>query len=92
MRGLRPAIAVALSALPLLAAAPAGAATTIGQLAPGGQTCGIADYDQFNPTVTSGNSYVVPAGGDEITSGSAGPPRPIATTTTSRSRASSRAT
>jgi hypothetical protein len=68
MRGLRPAIAVALSALPLLAAAPAGAATTIGQLAPGGQTCGIADYDQFNPTVTSGNSYVVPAGGDEITS------------------------
>jgi hypothetical protein len=64
--------AVCLAALLVLASASAAAAsTTIGQLAPGNpptEGCGVSDYDIFNPTVTSGNSYVVPSGGDVITS------------------------
>jgi hypothetical protein len=71
--------AVCLAALLALASASSSAAsTTIGQLAPGSpatESCGTSDYDIFNPTVTSGNSYVVPAGSDVITSWStnAGP-------------------
>jgi hypothetical protein len=85
MRAVRPLLLAAFLALPLLAAAPAGAATTIGQLAPGNPPtsgCGVSDYDIFDPTVTSGNGYVVPAGGDQITSwstnGGAGAGRTLA--------------
>jgi hypothetical protein len=48
----------------LLAAAPASASVTVGQLDPGGSpaTCGNS-FDFLQPTVTSGNSYVVPYAG-----------------------------
>lgn len=51
-------------------AAPAAASTTIGQVAPLNPpgTCGGASSDIVQPTVTSGASYVVPAGGVAITS------------------------
>jgi hypothetical protein len=61
------ALATSLAALSLAASvAPAGAAVTIGQLAPGipPLTCfNAAPYDMIQPAVTSGNSYVVPATG-----------------------------
>ena len=45
----------------LLVAAPASASVTVGQLDPGGSpgTCGNS-FDFLQPTVTSGNSYVMP--------------------------------
>ena len=49
----------------------AAAATTIGQLAPGNPPpaeCTGSPVDLLQPTVTSGNTYVVPAGGVAITS------------------------
>jgi hypothetical protein len=55
----------------LLWAAPAAATTTIGQLAPAGSTpatCGPSSGAYVQPTVTSGNSYIVPANGVRITS------------------------
>jgi hypothetical protein len=54
----------------LAAASSAAAETTIGQLAPGTPSadCNISPSDALQPTVTSGNSYVVPAGGVAITS------------------------
>jgi hypothetical protein len=52
----------------LSAASPALAATTIGQLGTGSTTpCNSSDLDIVQPTVTSGNGYVVPAGGGLIT-------------------------
>jgi hypothetical protein len=51
-------------------ASPAGASTTIGQLAPNGFTsygC-AAPEDLVQPTVTSGTAYAVPSGGATITS------------------------
>jgi hypothetical protein len=47
------------------------ASTTIGQLAPGTSPpalCVTSNYDLVQPTVTSGSTYVVPAGGVAITS------------------------
>jgi hypothetical protein len=54
----------------LVAVSSAAASTTIGQLAPGNASaeCSISPSDALQPTVTSGNSYVVPAGGAAITS------------------------
>ena len=61
-----PGLVASLVALSLLSSAStAGAAVTIGQTAPPGpatQICPTA-YDQLNPTVTSGNSYVSPVSG-----------------------------
>jgi hypothetical protein len=58
---------VAVAALIATAASPAGAAVTIGQLAPGSPPPGFADpsgtLDIAQPTVTSGNTYVVPGNG-----------------------------
>jgi hypothetical protein len=52
----------------LAVASPAAAATTIGQLGTGSTTpCNSSNLDVVQPTVTSGNSYVVPAGGGLIT-------------------------
>jgi RTX calcium-binding nonapeptide repeat (4 copies) len=51
-------------------ASPAGAAATIGQVAPTtpeGLDCG-GNSDRVQPTVTSGNTYIVPTGTGEITS------------------------
>jgi hypothetical protein len=48
----------------LATASSAGAAVTIGQLAPGSpadDTCNALQFDLLQPTVTSGNTYVVPA-------------------------------
>jgi hypothetical protein len=68
MRGL----AIAGTALvALLAATPATATTTIGQLAPAGatsQNCGPSSGGYVQQTVTSGRSYAVPANGVRITS------------------------
>jgi hypothetical protein len=55
----------------LASASTAGASVTIGQLAPGTSPpalCSGMVYDLAQPTVTSGNTYVVPAGGVAITS------------------------
>jgi hypothetical protein len=54
----------------LALASSAAAETTIGQLAPGTPSadCIFSPSDALQPTVTSGNSYVVPAGGVAITS------------------------
>jgi hypothetical protein len=55
----------------LATAATASASTVIGQLAPGNppsSTCSISPRDDLQPTVTSGKSYAVPAGGQAITS------------------------
>jgi hypothetical protein len=55
----------------LASASGAGASVTIGQLAPGiapQARCSGMVYDLLQPTVTSGNTYVVPAGGVAITS------------------------
>ncbi len=54
----------------LAGASTAGASVTIGQLAPGIAPPAICGglYDLVQPTVTSGNTYVVPAGGVAITS------------------------
>ncbi len=64
--------AICLAGLLALASASAAAAsTTIGQLAPdggSGTTCTGGPYDFLQPPVTAGNTYVVPAGGDVITS------------------------
>ena len=50
-----------LAALPLAAgSSPAGASVTIGQTGPTTGTC-ASGYDWVQPTVTSGNAYVVPA-------------------------------
>jgi hypothetical protein len=62
--------AICASAVCLVAAAPAHAAT-IGQLAPGTPAsgiCGFDDEDIVQTTVTSGNSYVVPPFGARIVS------------------------
>jgi hypothetical protein len=62
--------AICLSAVCLVAAAPAHAAT-IGQLAPGTPApdiCGFENKDIVQTTVTSGNSYVVPPFGARIVS------------------------
>jgi hypothetical protein len=64
-RGLlkRLALLGSLAVLSLAAsAAPAGAAVTIGQLAPGSAAalCTVQDRDFIQPSVTSGNTYVVP--------------------------------
>ena len=65
-------ILAALLVAAFLSIAPSAmASTTVGQLSPTSpatEGCGVSDYDIFDPTVTSGNSYAVPAGGDEITS------------------------
>jgi len=59
--GVAPVLAAALL---MLIAAPVAAAITIGQLAPPGPSSETsADTDRAQPTVTSGNSYVVPATG-----------------------------
>lgn len=60
MRGLRLGSFVGALAF-VLVAAPASASVTVGQLDPGGSpvTCG-SDFDFLQPTVTSGNSYVMP--------------------------------
>jgi hypothetical protein len=58
------ALAASLAALSLsVGASSAGAAVTIGQIAPANppQTCSGAHTDLVQPTVTSGNTYVVPA-------------------------------
>lgn len=49
----------------LSSASPAGAAVTIGQTAPPGPATQVCPtpYDQLNPTVTSGNSFVSPVSG-----------------------------
>jgi hypothetical protein len=55
----------------LASASGAAASTTIGQLGPdggSGTTCAGGPYDLLQPPVTAGNTYVVPAGGDMITS------------------------
>jgi hypothetical protein len=55
----------------LASASGAAASTTIGQLGPdggSGTTCAGGPYDFLQPPVTAGNTYVVPAGGDVITS------------------------
>jgi hypothetical protein len=55
----------------LASASGAAASTTIGQLAPdggSGTTCAGGPYDFLQPPVTAGNTYVVPAGGDVISS------------------------
>jgi hypothetical protein len=54
----------------LTASSAAAAATTIGQLAPpdSPKVCTISPRDALQPTVTSGNTYVVPPGGVAITS------------------------
>jgi hypothetical protein len=54
----------------LASASTAGASVTIGQLAPGVAPLAICggSYDLVQPTVTSGTTYVVPAGGVAITS------------------------
>jgi hypothetical protein len=64
-RGTRGLLASALLAsLMLASAASASASMTIGQLAPAASpsvSCVGAQFDHFQPTVTSGNAYVVPA-------------------------------
>jgi hypothetical protein len=55
----------------LAGASTAAASTTIGQLAPGSPPpaeCTGSPFDLLQPTVTSGNTYVVPAEGVAITS------------------------
>jgi hypothetical protein len=61
----RLAVAASLAALSLAASAsPTAASVTIGQLAPGAATAGCnQENDWVQPTVTSGNSYVVPGAG-----------------------------
>jgi hypothetical protein len=62
----RLALAAPLAALSLTAAAsPAAASVRIGQLAPPSSPpdCGTVAVDRAQPTVTSGNSYVVPGAG-----------------------------
>lgn len=50
-----------------VSASPAAASVTLGQLAPGSPPTGFADpsgsWDAAQPTVTSGNTYVVPGNG-----------------------------
>jgi hypothetical protein len=60
------AIAASLAGLSLIASAsPASSAVTIGQLAPSQPmtACPGVSVDRLQPTVTSGNSYVVPGNG-----------------------------
>jgi hypothetical protein len=62
----RLAVALFLAALSLAASvSQAGAAVTIGQLAPVNSppVCVLEQVDRLHPTVTSGNSYVVPGTG-----------------------------
>lgn len=61
----RLAVAASLAALSLAASAsPTAASVTIGQLAPGAAAAGCnQENDWVQPTVTSGNSYVVPGAG-----------------------------
>jgi Ca2+-binding RTX toxin-like protein len=56
---------LAAAAVLIANASPAGAAVTIGQLAPPSPPpdCGAVQIDSVQPTVTSGNSYVVPGTG-----------------------------
>jgi len=79
-------LAVSLAGTALIANVPsAGAAITIGQLGtpPSPQVCEVL-VDRVQPTVTSGNSYVLPSTGGvtdwTITSWSSNPPGPPATT------------
>ncbi len=68
IRGLG-ALGIAVCALAVTATA--ANAVTIGQLAPGSPPAAVAissPFDLIQATVTSGRSYVVPAGGSEITS------------------------
>ena len=55
-----------------LSAASASATTTIGQIPttppPASENCSGASFDLIQPAVTSGTPYVVPAGGEKITS------------------------
>jgi hypothetical protein len=66
-RGVGRLIAVgALATVPLLANVPAATAVTIGQLpasTPPATECVVSPFDLVQPTVTSGNSYVVPSTG-----------------------------
>jgi hypothetical protein len=68
----RAGLAVYLVALlGLASASTAEASTTIGQLAPGSPpptNCSPGTYDALNQTITSGNTFTVPAGGQAITS------------------------
>ena len=72
--GRRGTLGIALCGVCLLAcvlASSAAGSTTVGQVSPTNpatEGCGVTDYDIFVPTVTSGESYAVPAGGDVITS------------------------
>ncbi len=60
-------VTASLAALPLTASAPpAAASVTIGQLAPGSSPparCNASPVDLVQPTVTGGNTYVVPVTG-----------------------------
>lgn len=63
--------ALGIAVCALAATATAANAVTIGQLAPGSPPVATAissPFDFIQATVTSGTSYVVPAGGSEITS------------------------
>ncbi len=58
----RLALMVSLAALPLaVCAAPAGASATVGQT--GAPAICTGSFDRLQPTVTSGNTYVMPAAG-----------------------------
>ena len=64
-------LALLIAAAFLSIGSSAAASTTVGQLSPTSpatEGCGVSDYDIFVPTVSSGNTYTVPAGGDLITS------------------------
>ncbi len=71
-------VVVTAAAVAMLAmqGAAAAAPVTIGQLAPGVAVtnCGTSPFDLVQPTVTSGNSYVVPAGGVVVTAWSTNVP------------------
>jgi hypothetical protein len=57
---------MAVVALIATSASPAGAAVTIGQIAPATpptNTCSVLPFDRVQPSVTSGNSFVTPATG-----------------------------
>jgi hypothetical protein len=65
------AVLLASGVLLLLAAPVSASPTTIGQLAPGTSPpalCHLGPFDSLQPTVISGNSYVVPPGGAKVIS------------------------
>ena len=64
------ALVTGLATLLLLPGAASAAPVTIGQLAPGtspSANCVVSPFDSLQPTVTSGNTYVVPVGGAVVT-------------------------